>query len=395
MPYFKWVGVDRLGVTKKGKQAAHSPQELSELLFRRNVALLRCRPLYVVSALWPINARTKSDLFTRKAKLLRAGVLLPTVLKIVGQQSGNPILYDILCAVNNDIHHGISLGKALEKHHIVADPIVTVMLTAGNESGNIIHAVENVAIYFHKQHVFNKNIRAALAMPFLTLLFFIGISCFIFICIIPRFADMFSSLQQELPALTRTMIEVSNFIRSSAMVYLVIFLAIVAFCLYRYCISIGKQRWDSFVDHVPCIGKVMWQHHMCQALQALALLVNSGVPLVTGLAIVGQSVQHFSIKSTLASLHHDVASGQLLSAAMVTAENFLPEVIALIHVGEESGTLGQALESAALVYNDSLEEQLKRFVFFLQPIVIILLGLLVTTLILAVYLPIMQLSQAL
>jgi type II secretory pathway component PulF len=227
------------------------------------------------------------------------------------------------------------------------------------------------------------------------LLFFVGITGFIFVFIIPRFADMFSSLQQELPSLTRFMIHIGEFMSSYSMIYLLGCLGIAGFALYYYFGHAGKQRWNAFVMRMPFIGVVMWQHHMSQALQALSLLINSGVTLKEALAIVSESVDHLLIKSQLAVLHDDVASGQLLNSSMATTAVFLPEIIAFVHIGEETGTLGQSLENAAAVYNEKLEEQLRRFVFFLQPTVIILLGFLVTTLIFAVYLPIMQLSRVL
>ncbi|HJZ24411.1 MAG TPA: type II secretion system F family protein [Candidatus Babeliales bacterium] len=395
MPYFKWIGVDIAGTTQKGKQAAYSSQDLAERLLQRGVALLHCKSVYAPSILWPINAKIKGDLFKHKAKLLRAGILLPNVLEIAAQQSCNPIMYDTLFNVSRDIQHGVPFGKAFEKYDTMCDPIVTVMLTAGHESGNLINAVENVSLYFHKQHAFDKNIRSALAMPLLTLLFFVGISFFIFVFIIPRFADMFSSLQQELPALTRSMIKVSDFVRSGSMIYVFIFFGITIFSLHYYFTTSGKKTWNKIIDYIPFIGVLSWQHHICQSLQALALLVNSGVSLVSGLAIVSNAVNHLLVKSQLMALHDEVASGQLLSRAMSLMPVFLPEVVALVHIGEESGTLGQSLEGAALVYSDKLEESLRRFIFLLQPAVIIVLGLLVGTLIFAVYLPIMQLSHAL
>lgn len=395
MPYFKWVGVDIVGATKKGKQAAHSSQDLSEKLLQQGIALLHSKSVYAPSFVWSINAKVKGDLFKQKAKLLHAGLLLPKVLEIAGQQSHNPLVHDMLFAISRDIQHGVPFAKALERHDKLCDPIVMVMLTAGHESGNIINAVENVALYFHKQHAFNKSVRSALAMPFLTLLFFIGISAFIFVFIIPRFADMFSSLQQELPALTRSMINISDFIRSSSMIYVLGVLAIMCCAVHYYVRNAGKKVWDTILVKIPFIGVIVWQYQMSQALQALSLLVSSGVTLVAGLKIVSDSVDHTMVKVQLADLHDDVAGGQLLSNAMASSSIFLPEIVALINIGEETGMLGQSLEAAAQIYNGTLEESLRRFVFFLQPIVIILLGFLVTTLICAVYLPIMQLSHVL
>jgi type IV pilus assembly protein PilC len=395
MPYFNWVGVDVVGTTKKGKNAAHSPQDLSELLLQQGIALLQCKTMYAPSLFWPVTSKLKGNLFQQKAKLLRAGLLLPKAITITAQQSHNPIVYDMLFAISHDIQHGVSFAKALEKHPEICDPIVMVMLIAGHESGNIMSAMENVSLYFHKQHAFNKSVRSALAMPLLTLLFFIAISGFIFVFIIPRFADMFSSLQQDLPALTRCMLQVSEFVCSPSMLYVLAALGALFFAVYYYFSHTGKKIWDNVVIKMPFVGAIVWQYHMSQALQALALLVNSGVPLVSGLKVVSESVDHALLTSQLVALHDDVASGQLLSSAMTTSAIFLPEVVALIHIGQETGSLGQSLENAAAVYSDTLEESLRRFVFFLQPTVIILLGFLVTTLIFAVYLPIMQLSQVL
>lgn len=392
MPYFKWAGVDIIGSTKKGKQVAHSSHDLSEQLLKKGVALLHYKVIKAPSFLWPVNAQVKGNLFQQKAKLLKAGLLLPHVLTIVAQQSHNPIIYDILFKIAQDIQQGVPFAQALEKCDTLCNQIVMIMLIAGYESGNLIGAMENVALYFHKQHTFNKNIRAVLAMPLLTLLFFIGISCFIFIFIIPRFIDMFNSLQQELPQITRFMIQASEFVRSSSMVCVLLGSALLIFLVYHYCVVRNKKIWNNIIAQMPFLGSIIWQHQMSQALQALSLLVNNGITLVTALGIVSKSVENSAIKSQLLFLHDEIQSGQLLSSAMMMSSIFLPEIVALIHIGEETGTLGQSLESAAAVYSESLEGQLKRFIFFLQPTVIILLGLLVTTLIFAVYLPIMQLS---
>jgi type IV pilus assembly protein PilC len=284
--------------------------------------------------------------------------------------------------------------NALQKQPLLSDPIVMIMLTAGHESGNMINAVENVAHYYHQHYQFNKNIRSLLAMPFLTLLFFIGISGFIFVCIIPRFADMFNSFNQELPAFTKFMMNVSDFVQSRSMIYVMVLLVIVVIIAYYYCISRGKHVWNKIIINMPFIGSFVWQHQMSQIFHALSLLINSGVTLVAALQIVSSSVDNIIIKDQLLMLHDDVASGQLLSNAMAATSLFLPEVLALIHVGEESGTLAQALENAALAYQAILEQSMRRFVFFLQPVVIIVLGFLVTTLIFSVYLPILQFSHA-
>jgi type IV pilus assembly protein PilC len=393
MPYFKWVGVDISGNIKKGKQPASSSQNLKASLLQQGIALLHSKSLYAPTFLWSINAQVKGNLFAQKAKLLKAGLLLPRVIDVIAQQSSNPLMCDILSDINQDLQRGVFFAQALEKHIHLSDPIVIVMLKAGHESGNMVNAIENIALYFHNQYIFKKNLRSVLAMPFLTLLFFLGISFFIFAFIIPRFAEMFDSLQQELPALTQSMIKISNFISSSYMLYVVIIIGVIILSMHYYFITKrGKKTWDYFIEHVPFINSLLWQHYMGQALHAIALLINSGVPLVNALKIVSENIGYEKVAIQLQNIHGEVDAGKLLSNAMLTLSIFLPEAVALVSIGQESGALGNSLESVALIYSDKVDESLRRFIFFLQPMVIIFLGLLITMLIFAIYSPIMQLS---
>ena len=395
MPYFRWTGVDIVGATKRGKQAAYCRQELSDQLFVRGIALLQCTSVYTPSFLWPISAQAKSDVFRHIATLLKAGILLPEVLEIAAQQSNNPFLYDWLFSISSDIKSGVPFAVALDKHKNSVDPIVKIMLVAGHDSGRLIHASENASSYYKTHHFFTKNIRSVLAMPLLTLLFFIGISSFIFIFIIPRFAQMFSSLDHTLPVITQYMICISDFIRSWSMVILVGIVAVIVACLWHYFRHDGKKVGSILLMNMPFVGTFICQHQYGQVLYALSLLIASGIPVVPALEGLINCIDNVVIKKRFNDLLDQLLAGRMLSDAMVTSSFFLPEACALARIGEKSGTLAQSLESAAHTYSDTMQQSMQRFVFFLQPIVIMFLGLLITALIFAVYLPIMQLSHAL
>jgi type IV pilus assembly protein PilC len=395
MPYFKWVGVDIVGITKKGKQAAHSKHDLSEQLFCSGIALLECKSVYAASFFWAISDWEKSELFKQVATLLQAGLLLPQVLDIVAQQCHNPFLYDMLFSLGEDIKNGTSFAHALRRQKELCDPIVMTMLVAGYESGSLVRAAENAAFFYHTQSLFKKNVRSALAMPLLTFSFFIGIGLFIFVFILPRFADMFFSFQHELPSFTRYMIGISSFMRSWSLVAVIGFMTIIGVGLYYYFNNAGKKIGTTIIMHTPFVGRLVCQHQFGQVLYALSLLITSGIPVVQALAIVHGSVDNYIIKQQCEYLHQELLSGQMLSHTMALSFLFLPEVVAMVRIGEESGTLGKSLESAAKIYRDRLDQSMSRFVFVLQPLVIILLGFLITALIFAVYLPIMQLSHVL
>jgi type IV pilus assembly protein PilC len=392
MPYFKWVGVDIVGKKKSGKVVAYSQQELSQRLFSRGIALLWCKQIYVLSFFWPVSRRVKNEIFTHIAQLLRAGMLFPNVLRIVAQRSNNPFVCDMLSELSIDISHRMPFVTALEKQKKLCNPIAVTLLEAGNESANMVSAAEGVAYYYEMQDKFKKDIRSALAMPLLTLLFFFVTSFLVFVFIIPRFADMFASLNQKLPSFTLCMIAISSFMRSWAMIVLSGMCVGCVFGFYYFFKTIGKSLGDRIVLGIPFVGNLIYHHQLGQVLYALSLLVLSGVSLAPALHLLSASLDNSVIKRQFEILYHDVISGCLLSDAMDRSLMFLPEIAALVRIGEESGLLGESLESASALYADTLRQSMQTFVFFLQPLMIVLLGVLITALIFAVYLPIMDLS---
>lgn len=394
MPYFKWVGVDIIGQIKKGRLAAHSSDELSERLLQRGVALLRCTSLYTVPFVWKLTLSIKAQVFSSIARLLRAGIMMPDVFVITAQQVNNPFLYDALFNWAMDIKSGESFVATVKKQSQLCDPLVITMLVVGNESGNMMQAVENVVSYYQMRHDFKKGIRASLAMPLLTFVFFIGITLLIFLFIMPRFADMFLSMNSELPPLTRYMIDISSFVSSWSMVQLLLITFVSGVGVYHCCKKKAAYAWDMLCIRMPFIGRVIWYHECGQFLYALSLLINNNVPLLQALEILESSIHNHGVKYYINALYCDVQSGILLSQAMAGLLVFSSDVVALVKVGEESGTLGASLISAADLYRDSAQRLLGRFVFLIQPIVIIILGFLIGMLIFAVYLPIMNLSHS-
>jgi type IV pilus assembly protein PilC len=393
MPYFKWTGTNIEGAIKKGRLAAYSSNDLSQTLFHRGVALLHYKKIMAPSFLWSITYTTKSQLFASIAQLLRAGVLLPDVFIITAKQSAHPLLCDILFNCALAIKEGKALSAIVEKHTTLYDPVVKILLIAGDESGNSASAFESASLYCATQHEIKKNIRSVLAMPVLTLFFFIAIAAFIFIFIIPRFAQMFASLQCDLPALTCYMITLSGMLSSIHFVVVVSSVVMIIVMLRYYFKTAGSRIKDRCVMRMPFIGNLVCIHTVGQVLNALSLLVNNGVALLAALETITPSIGNSVVKRVFEDIILDIKSGKLLSNAMMSASIFLPETIALIQVGEESGTVGAALQCAAQLYNGAWTTTLARFIFFLQPFLIVVLGILIMALIFAVYLPIMEISR--
>lgn len=394
MSYFKWSGVDITGAIKKGKLIAYSQTELSQRLFHQGIALLDCKQALMPLLFRSISADEKADLFNNTAHLLRAGIMLPPALEMAAAQSSHPFLHDLFFSLSKDMQKGISFVTSLQtQKEGLIDAIMCNMLISGYESSDLIKAFEYCASYCQRQAAFRKNIRAVLAMPLLTFLFFAVVSGFIFLFIIPRFAQMFNSLGHDLPLLTQTMIQISNFIRSGSMIYLIVTVVGIVLLVYHYGRTKGKKSYDTLIMAIPFVGKIVHQYHWQQLFQALALLTAKGIPISSALEVSMEGESNYVIKQQLSHIEHAVACGQLLSDALMISGAFLPEVIAIVRIGEESGTLSQGLDYAASLYNAKVHKSLRYITFYMQPITVLILGFLITIVIFSVYLPIIELSR--
>lgn len=392
MPYFKWVGVTIAGDFVRGKMVAASMNDLDERLLLRGVALIRCKKIWIVKIAWPISDDIRSEIFRHIAQLLAAGVLLPEALRIVSLQSYNPFICDMIAEVRNDIMQGTSLSHAFKKQHDLCNAMTVTLLHVGDQSSYLAQAFEHIADYYDARYSLKKSIYSALAMPALTLIFFIGISVFIFTIIIPRFADLFFSFHEQLPPITRAMIACSEFMRSRYVVFVFGFIVVLFTGVYYYLMCYARKCIDIIKVRIIIIGPLIHQYLLGQSFYALSLLIVGGVTLPDALHVLIASMDNCIVKKEWERLYHDVMSGYLLSDAMERSRLFSQEVVSLVALGQESDTLSQALQRAACVYLESVRRSLSRFVFLLQPLAIMILGLLVAILIFSVYLPIMNLS---
>ena len=396
MPYYRWTGVDITGTTHKGSSAAQSSKHLDAQLFKRGIALLKNKQVRMPFFARSIRLSQKIQLYQQLATLIFAGVRLPDALDIVADQLNHPRLQDIIYAIGAAVRSGVALSTAIKKYPSVFDPLVVQMITISQESGNLAKGFDVACTYLETQHSFKTSLRSALAIPTLTFVCLIGIAGIIFGAIIPRFGDIFSSMKQELPALTKTMISISLFIRSWYMMGLLLGLGALFGVLRKSMRShAGKHIFDRLYLSFPFIGMIVQYHFWGYCLQSLALLLQGGMPLVPALHIMYDVCDNTIFKQCLAVLHAEVTAGSLLSNAMAgfPLGTVSQEAISMVRVGEESGNLAKLLEHASYIYHDKLKRQLKIMTFVIQPVCILVLGLLVALLIFAVYMPVINLSQ--
>lgn len=397
MPYYRWRGVDIVGDYKKGKMYARSPERLDAQLLVREIALLNCHP---VSWRWryrPVSHDLKIELFKQLATLIDGGVALPQALLIVAEQLHHPGMQEIIHELADVVDHGNSFSVALHKYAHVFDPITIQLAKAGEESSSLPQAMEQIADRLEMRQEFSRAVRAAVLLPALTLGFFALITLFLFTFVVPQFAELFASMNQELPRSTQVMLAISHFMRSW---YALIFAGAVAlggYALYLFGASPrGKEIKDRLIFRVPILGAILRTRFIAYFLASLALLLERGLQLVPALHTVAQSMDNEVLKNYVHAIEREVNNGRSLSMALqdVSPHWFPLELNALVHVGENSGTLELLLKKASIRYRDQVKRQLARISSIIQPLLMIILGLLVLLLIFAIYLPIIHLSHA-
>lgn len=396
MPYFSWTGVNIVGDWQKGKRFAKSTGHLDALLFSQGIALIKNKPVR-----WFLLRRSikRTDLllfFEQLSVLINAGILVPQALSLVGDQLSNPQLQEVVHMLADAVQEGNALSDAMGQHKKIFDLMTIQHIKIGEESGDLPMALQSLCASFETTQTFYNQVRSALVMPMIGVLFFVVIATIIFVVIIPQFADLFAAARQDMPWLTRTMIWVSRYFTSRYGIALVGISGLCVLMIRAYTKTVaGKQRCMQVCMQIPFIGRIMQTRLLGLFFQSMSMLLAGGMRIVPALRVVRLAIGNSLFAGHIQSLEHAVDSGSSLSQAMTqrTDNLFAPHVVAMVAVGEETGQLVPLLDKIAHNYHHEVKKQLTMCTVLLQPLLLLILGLLVVLLVFAVYGPIVNLAN--
>jgi len=397
MPYFKWRGVTIVGDWRTGKQFAPSHQHLDAHLLKKQIALIESWP---VTSRWFLRSVSRADtiqFFRQLSVLIQAGILLPEALAIAGAQLSNPRLQEVVYAVADAVQGGSSFGNALQRYPKVFSKIMVQLVQAGEESGKLAPALQALSDHLEATHDLYSRIRAALMMPVVTFLFFCAIVSGMFVFILPRFEHIFASMKVPIPPLTQTLLSISAFMRSGSMLMLLGVCVLIIFSLWLFKRTTqGKNMLDAFWLKVPFVGGLLCSRFTAYFFHSVGMLLEGGMPLVPALSVVRQSIGNVVFAQQVAQVQKRVDAGESLSDALAESDEglFSPEAIAMVLVGQESSSLPMVLKRVAAAQREQIRSRLTSATVLVQPLLMVLLGLLVALLIFAIYTPIFNLSYA-
>lgn len=335
-------------------------------------------------------------LFSRQlATLINAGLPLVQSLRSVGEQTTNKKFKVIISHIISDVEGGATLSAAMGRHPEVFNQVYLSLIAAGETSGTLDAALERLAIQQEKDADIVSKVRGAMIYPIIVLCVMIGVLGFMIVKVIPQVKSIYVSLAggASLPLVTRILMAISDFIIHDWWVVLII-LALLGFFGTRWARTFGgKQFVDTVKMKMPPLGPLFMKVYMARFSRTATTLVASGVPLLQVLQITSDAVNNVHIQSSIRKAAEKVKGGKALSDSLQGDPSFLPLVPSMIHIGEQSGSLEKMLAKTADYYETEVDNEIKSISTIIEPIMMVVLGVVAFIIVAAVLLPIYGLAN--
>jgi len=333
-------------------------------------------------------------IFSRQlATMLSAGIPLVQAFEIVGNGHDNPAMQKLILAIKQDVEGGTALAEALSKHPLYFDDLFVNLVEAGEQAGALETLLDKIATYKEKTEAIKKKIKKALTYPAAVLVVAIVVTTILLIFVIPEFEGLFQGFGADLPAFTRMVIDLSEFMRDKGWALLIVTAGTVSFYVYTYKRSRKlRETQDRVMLKAPVAGPILVKAAIARYARTLSTMFAAGVPLVEALNSVAGACGNIVYEDAVLAIRDEVSTGQRLQRAMTNTELFPNMVIQMIAVGEESGSLDEMSSKVADFYEEDVDNAVDNMSSLLEPIIMAILGVLVGGLVVAMYLPIFKMG---
>jgi type IV pilus assembly protein PilC len=329
------------------------------------------------------------------ATLLKAGMPLVQSLDILRRNVPNPVFKSLLDDVYEKVRSGTALSDAFEAHPRHVTPIYTASLMAGERSGSLEQVLRRYVAYVKVLTAVRRRIVSALVYPAVLTALSFAVVAIIVIKVVPEFSAFYAGFNAELPLATRVIVAMSDAVRSQFLLILIGAAGAVAGGRWLLRQPVHRRRFDRLLLRIPGLGGIARQFATSQLSRTLATLLGGGIPLVTALEVSSRSVSNRHIAAQMADITRQVREGQPLSTAMQAKGEFPDVSVKMVEVGEATGALQDMLNAIADFYDEDIETKLGRFLLLIEPTLLVVMGIVIAALLIALYLPVFQLSSAL
>lgn len=393
-PYV-WEGMDARGNRVRGKSVAATEAAVRAELRKQGVTPNKIRKQI---NLFKGKGKVKPAdiaIFSRQlATMLQAGIPLVQAFEIIGAGHDNPAMQRLILAIKQDLEGGTALAEALAKHPLHFDDLYVNLVEVGEHAGSLDSLLDKIATYKEKTEAIKKKIKKALFYPTAVVVVAIIVTAILMIFVIPEFESLFKGFGADLPAFTRFVINISDFVRTQGW----ILLGGVVAAIWGYMEAKKRSRrlreiQDRISLKLPVVGPILVKASIARFARTLSTMFSAGVPLVEALQSVSGATGNVIYEKAVLAMKDEVATGQRLQRAMENTSLFPNMVIQMIAVGEESGSLDEMSGKVADFYEEDVDNAVDAMSSLLEPIIMAILGVLVGGLVIAMYLPIFKMGS--
>jgi len=391
---FLWEGKDRKGNRIKGRGLAKSEMEMRADLRRQGIAATRVRK---ESKLFKSEGKVTAEdiaIFARQlATMLTAGIPMVQAFEIIGVGHDKPAMQKLVLSIKSDIETGNALNQALAKHPLHFDDLFVNLVEAGEHAGALETVLETIATYKEKTEALKKKIKKALYYPAAVLAVAVIVTVILLIFVIPQFESLFKGFGADLPAFTQFVVGLSRWMQAKGWLLLIVCVAVVLTFAYFYKRSRPMRQFiDRMSLQIPVIGPILKKAAIARFSRTLATMFGAGVPLVEAMKSVAGATGNIVYQDAVLRMRDEISTGMRMQRAMENTGLFPNMVVQMIAVGEESGSLDEMAAKVADFYEDDVDAAVDSLSSLLEPLIMVILGVLVGGLVIAMYLPIFKLG---
>lgn len=393
---YTWEGRNKRGIKVNGEMVAVSPSIIQAELKRQNID-----PLKIRKKSKPLFSNEKKIttldivIFTRHlATLITAGMPLVQSLDIIGRGNEKPKLQNLIINIKNDVASGKNFADSLQKHPEQFNRLFCSLVRSAELSGTLDTMLLRIADYLEKSESLKKKVKKALTYPAAIVTIALIVSTVLLVFIVPQFETLFSSFGAELPAFTRLVLKLSATLQNYWWLYAIVLIgSSYSFIITRKRSKKFRALIDRFVLKLAIFGKLLEKSIVARVTRTLSTNLAAGIPLIDALDSVADISNNDVYRNALIQIREDVKTGQTMHTAMLTTHLFPHMVIQMVAVGEESGSLEDMLDKIASFYEEDVDHMVSNLSSLLEPLIMVILGVLVGGFVLAMYMPIFKLGS--
>ncbi|RZA33512.1 MAG: type II secretion system F family protein [Lysobacteraceae bacterium] len=390
---YAWEGKDKTGKTVRGELRAGGEAIVNVTLRRQGILVSKVKKKTMRSG----RKITDKDLslFTRQlATMMKAGVPLLQAFDIVGKGHGNPSMARLIMDLRNDVETGTSLNNAFRKYPVYFDPLFCNLVGAGEQAGILEDLLTRLAIYKEKTLAIKAKIKSALMYPIAILAIAFIVTAVIMIWVVPAFKEVFKTFGADLPTPTLVVMAISEFF----VAWWWLIFGSIGGGLYFFFQAWKRSRkmqqaMDRILLRLPIFGAVIRKATIARWTRTLSTMFAAGVPLVEALDSVGGASGNDVYLEATKKIQTEVSTGTSLTISMQNVNVFPNMVIQMVQIGEESGSLDAMLGKVADFFEEEVDEAVAALSSLMEPLIMVILGVLIGGLVIAMYMPIFKLGS--